>query len=256
MPYCNELFYRIYENGDSAKGKLPLVLLHGSGGSHMAWPLEIRRLRGRRVIALDLPGHGRSAGASCQSLEALTACLKDFLLACGLRRVLLAGHSLGAMLALEYACANPKHAQGLILLACGSRFDLPPILFDDLLRPNHNERFIEHFNALAFDPACAQTERRAILEPLKKVRASTLLLDLGICHDYRLASNLDDVSCPAAIINGASDRITTPSTARQLASALPQAALSILPQCGHMLIYEKTTLINSIMRDFFQQQKI
>ena len=40
----------------------PLVLVHGAGGSHLDWPPDLRRLAGMRVIALDLPGHGRSPG--------------------------------------------------------------------------------------------------------------------------------------------------------------------------------------------------
>jgi pimeloyl-ACP methyl ester carboxylesterase len=250
MPYCNELFYREYENGATETGNPPLVLLHGSGGSHMAWPVELRRMHGRRVIALDLPGHGQSGKNACQSLEPLVAKLGNFLRDCRIRKAALAGHSLGAILALAYTAVLPSQVQGLALLSCGSRFTIPNTLFDTLLQAKQNGQFSEQFNQLVFDPAFPQAERRAIVEPLSKVRPSTLLMDLGICADFRLPVNLAAVKCPTLIINGAGDRITPPACARELAYALPNASLTTLPGCGHMLIYEKTTLISTMMRDF------
>ncbi len=251
MPYCNDLFYREYENGTTETGKPPFVLLHGSGGSHLAWPVELRRMHGRRVIALDLPGHGQSGKNACQSLAALVARLEDFLRGCRIRKAALAGHSLGAILALAYAAALPSRVQGLALLSCGSHFTIPSQLFDALLQPKQNGQFSEQFSQMVFDPAFPQAERRAIAEPLSKVRPSTLMMDLGICADFRLPANLAAVKCPALMINGAGDRIIPPACARELAYALPNASLTILPGCGHMLIYEKTTLISTMMRDFW-----
>ncbi len=106
MPYCNDLFYRCYESGETERGIPPLVLLHGSGGSHMAWPVEMRRWRGLRVIALDLPGHGQSAGVACQSLDALVSCLRRFLQDCGIRECIggpFIGRDPGADLASVYS---------------------------------------------------------------------------------------------------------------------------------------------------------
>ncbi len=255
MPYCNDLFYRCYESGETERGIPPLVLLHGSGGSHMAWPVEMRRWRGLRVIALDLPGHGQSTGAACQSLDALVNCLRRFLQDCGIREVLLAGHSLGAILALTYASVYSSHVRGMALLSCGCRFAIPPELFDALLQPSRKAGFVELFSRLAFDPSFPQSRRRAILEPLAKMRSSTLFMDVGICSDFRVTGNLEKVQCPVMLINGASDLITIPASARQLAYCLPEASITILPRCGHLLLYEKTTLINQMMRDFLSPKR-
>jgi pimeloyl-ACP methyl ester carboxylesterase len=250
MPYCNELFYRSYENGEIDQKSTPLVLLHGSGGSHMAWPVEMRRINGQRVIALDLPAHGRSAGPACQSLDSLSIHLHRFFQDCGTRKIILAGHSLGAILALAYACAHPGQVRGIVLLSCGSRFSIPPALFEALQQARQKTQFIEQFNSLVFDASFPQSERRAILEPLVKIDTSLLLMDVRICANYQLPGNLDKLTCPVMLVNGASDPITTPASARQLAYSLPKAALTILPQCGHMFLYEKTTRISLMLRDF------
>ena len=56
------LHYQIHHGGTRPDGP-PLVLVHGAGGNLMHWPGALRRLPGRTVYALDLPGHGKSGGA-------------------------------------------------------------------------------------------------------------------------------------------------------------------------------------------------
>lgn len=256
MPYCNELFYRQYKNDSEAENPVPLVLLHGSGGSHMAWSVEIRRMRGRNVIALDLPGHGQSGGSACQSLEALVSALHVFFQECAIRKMALAGYSLGAALAAAYARAYPTQVKGMALLACGSRFSFPAALLDALRNFNPQTQFIELFNRLVFDPAYPQAERRKILEPLAKTDPGVLRMDLQICLNYSLPAGWDKVNCPVILINGASDAVVSTCAARELAYSLPYASLTVLPGCGHMLIYEKTALISAMLRDFFNSQMV
>jgi pimeloyl-ACP methyl ester carboxylesterase len=251
MPYSNNLFYRIYNEAEQPEPPRPLVLLHGSGGSHMAWPVDLRRSLNRRVIALDLPGHGKSAGTACQQMPALVQSLRLFLDDLHIYRIDLAGHSLGALLALYYAKAFPKQVKRLFLMSCGSHFNVPEELFESLLCPNRKDQFIEDFGRIAFSQDFPQSQRRTLLAPLSQVRTSTLLADLSICAEYHLNGDFQKIVCPAQLVNGTNDPITTPASARELVHNLPQAALKILPKCGHLLLYEKTALISQMMRGFF-----
>ena len=254
MPFSHDLFYRIYNEGDQTRNSFPLVLLHGSGGSHMAWPVDLRRSIMRRVIALDLPGHGKSSGTACQRLPALVQSLRHFMDELHIYRADLAGHSLGALLALDYAQTFPKRVHSLFLLSCGSAFNLPEGLFDSLLCPNQKNRFIEDFGRLAFSRNFPQNLRRNLLEPLKQVRTSTLLADLSICADYHLDGNFRKITCPTQLVNGADDPITTPASARELSQNLAHTSLDIIPKCGHLLLYEKTAHINKTMRSFLDSK--
>lgn len=251
MPYSQDLFYRIYNEGEQPQNSYPLVLLHGSGGSHMAWPVDMRRLVSRRVIALDLPGHGQSIGTACQRLPGLVQSLRRFLDNLHIYNADLAGHSLGALLALDYAQAFPKRVHSLFLLACGSHFNVPAELFDRLLCPNQEDRFIEDFSRIAFSRYFPESQRRKLLAPLSKVRPSTLLADLSICAEYRLNGNFQKIPCLTRLVTGSDDLITSPASARELLHNLPQAELEILPKCGHLLLYEKTALIAKMMHGFF-----
>lgn len=141
MPYSSNLFFRIY-NGDSKASAYPVLLLHGSGGSHLAWPAEVRRLPHHRVLAVDLPGHGKSNTPVCQSLEALQIAIQSFLLDQQIHKVIMVGHSLGAAAALSFASNYPEQVCGLFLLACGSRFNIPLDWFTSLLNADRKKSLL------------------------------------------------------------------------------------------------------------------
>ena len=96
-----------------------VVFLHGAGLDHSVWALLARWFahHGCGVLAPDLPGHGRSAGAPLASIAALadwTAALVD---AAGARTARLVGHSMGSLIALETAARHPDKVNGLGLIA-------------------------------------------------------------------------------------------------------------------------------------------
>lgn len=251
MPYSNNLYYRIYD-GSPNQFTYPVVLLHGSGGSHLAWPSEYRRIPGQRVISVDLPGHGNSNEAACQSMDALVKRLRIFLLDLQIFQVTLVGHSLGAALALQYAAAYPKCVRKMMMLACGSWFTIQSQLLDALINSKKKHFFIEQFSQIAFDPSFPQARRRAILQPLNKMRASMLIADLSICAAQNMNGLPGKINCPVCLVSGSSDKISHPAAIQQLAHDLPDADIKILPKCGHMLLYEKKPLVSQILHDFLE----
>ena len=81
MPYLeltNERIYYALHRGKDG-GTLPLLLIHGAGENHLAWPAELRRVPGVDVYAIDLPGHGQSSGLGCTAIEYYTAWLAALL---------------------------------------------------------------------------------------------------------------------------------------------------------------------------------
>src|ERR1700676_2624985 len=79
-----------------------VVFLHGAGMDHTVWALQTRWFahHGRNVLALDLPGHGRSAGPGLRGIEAMADLVGAAVAAVGASRVALVGHSMGALVAL------------------------------------------------------------------------------------------------------------------------------------------------------------
>lgn len=109
---------------DTGKGRV-LVLLHGFLGSHAVWDEFVKKLSKRfRVIAIDLPGHGKTpAIAYYHSMELLAQCVKSVLDQVGVRRYVLAGHSMGGYTALAFAELFPENIVGICLFNSTSYAD-------------------------------------------------------------------------------------------------------------------------------------
>ncbi len=95
-----------------------IVFLHGAANDHSVWALQSRYFahHGFDTLAVDLPGHGRSAGAPLPSVEAIADWFAQLLRAAGIERTLLIGHSLGALAVLEAASRYPERVERIALL--------------------------------------------------------------------------------------------------------------------------------------------
>ena len=82
-----------------------LVFIHGAQHDHSVWALQSRYFanHGYRVIALDLPGHGRSDGPALASIQAMAAWLNELLIHLKVEQAILIGHSMGSLIAVELA---------------------------------------------------------------------------------------------------------------------------------------------------------
>lgn len=226
-----------------------LVLIHGAGMDHSVWTLQSRHLahRGRNVFALDLPGHGRSGGAPLGSIAALAAWVPRALDALGIRRAVLIGHSMGALVALAAAAADPDRVGGLVLLGAALAMPVHP----DLLRA-----------AQAGDPGAADFilswgfGRRAQLGGSRmpglwmlggggqllrqRGAAAALGVDLAACAAYGGGADAAGrIACPALVVAGAQDRMTSSKGGRALAAAIAGCRFAEIPEAGHMMMIEQ-----------------
>ena len=100
------------------KGKPTIVFVHGAANDHSVWALQSRyfALHGFNVLAVDLPGHGRSEGAALASVEAIAAWIAQLLDATGVARAALVGHSLGSLVTLACAARHSNRVTKIALL--------------------------------------------------------------------------------------------------------------------------------------------
>ncbi len=86
-----------------------VVFIHGVLNDHSVWILQSRHLahQGWNVLAIDLPGHGRSGGQPPASVEQAADGVLALLRAAGVARAALVGHSFGSLIALEAAARSP-----------------------------------------------------------------------------------------------------------------------------------------------------
>jgi len=129
MPYLTiqGLKVRYVDRHPVPGGSAPVVFIHGAGGSHQHWLLQVRAFRQSPSYALDLPGHGRSEGPGRDSIQAYGDWLVSFLDKARLDRAVLAGHSMGG--GIRQMEAVPGNVFRADFAAC-DRFDVMARLGD------------------------------------------------------------------------------------------------------------------------------
>ena len=185
----------------------------------MSWPAELRRLAGQRVLALDLPGHGKSTGTAQQTISAYTDHLQVFLTELGLNEVVLVGHSLGGAVALDMAHRHPFRVAALGLISTGASFLVDPALIENLSGPVTVLQGLNLLRSQAFSSATRPAVVDSCMQTLGKARSSLLLADWKACAGFDAREVVDQIAAPAWMITGLDDRITPPAFARFFSGA-------------------------------------
>jgi pimeloyl-ACP methyl ester carboxylesterase len=225
-----------------------VVFLHGAGMDHSVWALLARAFasHGFGVLAPDLPGHGRSAGAPLSSIAALadwTAALID---AAGVRAARLVGHSMGSLVALDTSARYPAKVSALGLIATAA----PMRVSGDLLNAaKANERAAIDMISLWGEGYRATIGGSQVPglwmlggaeRLLERAPPGVLFADLSACADYQdgLAAAAQ-VGVPTVVILGSRDLMTPAKAGKVVADTLPNCRLTVLDGGGHMLMSER-----------------
>ena len=228
--------------------KLPtVVFIHGAGGDHTVWALQTRwfAYHGRSVLALDLPGHGRSDGPALSSVAEAAAWLPRLLDAAGLEKAALIGHSMGALIALATAAAAPERVWSLCLVGAAYPMGVNPELLAaakandhlaiDLVNAwGHGRR--AHLGGAAV-PGLWMLGSGVRLQ--ERAGPGVLYADMKACDAYKTGeADAGRIRCPATVIVGDRDLMTPVRNARALQQKIQGAELVVLPNCGHMTMAE------------------
>lgn len=252
MPTLNvegrPLFYLGGPGGPA--GALPVVLLHGAGGSSAMWTQLHTALRaGRAVYALDLPGHGRSAPLlDPPTIEHYAAVVRAFLDEAGLERVAVVGHSMGGAVAQVLALEARDRVAGLGLVGTGAKLRVLPEILEAI--PRDFEGSVERICRLCYGPGAApELVARGIAE-MRKVAPSALLGDFLACDRFDIRDRLPSIAVPTLAVVGEQDVMTPPKYAAYLADRIPGAQMAIVPGAGHMLPVEAPAALAERLRSF------
>lgn len=250
MPYLTlndeKLFYA--EHRGALQPGPVVVLVHGAGGSHLDWPAEVRRLPDVRLLALDLPGHGRSSGSGRDSIGAYRAVVRAFLDALQLSRVVLVGHSMGGAIVQDMAIHDPARLAGIVLVATGGRLRVAPELLAALA--SDHARAVDWIIAHEYGPDAPAHLVRLGRARLMETRPDVLRSDYLACNAFDVLTELGRIRLPALIIGGSADQMTPPKYLSYLAEHIPGASLRLIEGSGHMVALEQPAAVAQAIADF------
>jgi pimeloyl-ACP methyl ester carboxylesterase len=258
-----------------------VVCVHGLGGSASGWRAFADALRPTcRVLAVDLPGHGRTPGAgrSVTVLEA-AAVLESVIRQLGVGPVILVGHSMGAAVSLLVAESAPELVERLLLLAPPlpregltfvSRALLPhvalclwPRLGVLALRRRVARHTLEDYVRARLRLTCASvTELREVVQqlaaeledayergedPAASFIHAARSVGLLVARRRRYRETLISVRAPVEVIQGGLDRVVRPAGLRHLRTLRPRWRTHLLPEVGHSPHLEAPALVARLL---------
>lgn len=243
---------------DIAGDRDSIVFVHGSGMDHTVWTLFARHFarHGRNVIAVDLPGHGRSTGSPKASIEDMSDWIIDVLDELAIERAAIVGHSLGSLVALDCAARHAARVRAIALV--GTTAPMPvsdaildaaaanaPAAFNLLTQYGYSKRHLYGGNS---NPGMWMVG--SSLRLLERSAPGVLFADMQACNNYQQGlTNAARVQCPVRVVMGDGDRLTPLRGAGPLLNALPEPQVTVIKGAGHTVMVEAPNELLNALKD-------
>jgi len=267
---------------DAGQGGVPVLLTDGIACSGFIWDRLFPALAARgRVLHWNYRGHGKSGRPADPERSTVADCVDDLLAvldAAGEQRAVLAGHSMGVMVALEAHRRAPERVAALVLV-CGSpgpplqtfhgtdalarllpAFRLAVLAFPGLARLGFrtllpNEIVLQLGLWLEVNRSLVRRrDLRRYLEDASRVDPGVFVRLLASAGAVDASDHLAEVAVPALVVGGERDTFTPVELSRRMAVGLPDAELLLLPGASHMGPLEHPELVELRLARFLVER--
>ena len=242
---------------------MKLVFVHGSGGTGVVWKHQTEFFRD--ADAVNLPGH-LSDGEACRSVEEYATWLHGYVTSKGYERPVLAGHSLGGAIVLQYALDYPEEVGGLILVGTGAKLRVAPHVLQAIEEGIEDpapwmSEFVESqleavrdvvFDTVVREAGLERTLRRQILSEMGQVGARVQLNDFLCCDRFNVMDRLHEIKVPTLVLAGSLDVLTPPKYGDYLADHIAGAKMVVIEGGTHHFFAEKPEQTNRAISHFMK----
>lgn len=235
--------------------KEALLFVHGAGMDHTVWVMQTRYFarHGHRVLAPDLPGHGRSGGQPLTTIEAMAEWLADLLDVLAVERAALVGHSMGSLVAYVLAARHPDRVTRLVLLGTSLPMPVSDALLDAAAGEDHAA--VEMANvwshsargSLGGNPLPGMFVLIGGQRLLERCAPGAFHADLGACNGFDPEA-VPVPAVPATVVVATEDRMTPLAAGREAAARLGDGVrVRTLQGSGHSMMSERPNEVLDIL---------
>lgn len=247
------------EKGDGAA----VVFLHGIGGAAEAWQPQVDAFgRKYRAIAWDLPGYGDTPALPDMTFSAISDALAGLLDGTSIETCHLVGHSMGGMIAQEFAASHADRLTSLVLSGTSPAFGNPDgdfqkkFVADRLgpLKAGHDMAWMAaDVVPTMIGPAADPDGTNLAIACMSRVPEATYRAMVAALVAFDRRDTLGDIEVPTLVLAGDHDRQAPAAMKERMAARIPDARFHCLENCGHLANLEQPEAFNTIVREFLNQ---
>jgi pimeloyl-ACP methyl ester carboxylesterase len=251
----------------------PVVLVHGLGGQWQNWLENIPRLaQDRRVLALDLPGHGLTPEPPDGeiSISGYGRCVDAFCERLGLGKVALVGNSMGGFVTAEVAIQFPDRVSRLVLVSAAGissadALQRPVLLFGRIAAAIATNTAARH-RSLAARPIMRHSALLLVARHPRLLKADLAYEGffkgtgkpgfddaLRACLNYDFRDRLPDVKVPTLIVWGEKDSIIPVRDASEFERLITDSRKIVMRDTGHIPMAERPQTFNEVITEFLAE---
>jgi 3-oxoadipate enol-lactonase len=240
----------------------PLVFLHAFPMNRRMWEPQAGALAARyRVITIDLRGHGESDAPLWRySLDQHADDLRALLDHLHIRQAVLIGLSMGGYLIFAFSRRYPERIKALVFADTRAEADKPEQVawrFHLAQRAYQKGSEVVAEEMLPKLLAPGSRKRSELVEQVRAIIHSAPVT--GIAGDLMAIAERQDstvqlgrIQCPALVMVGDQDGLTTPADNRRIADGIPGARFEVIPDAGHLSNLEQPEAFNAALRSFLE----
>jgi len=243
---------------DIDQKKPTIILIHGSGLSHIVWSLheQFYTSLGFNVLSLDLPGHGNSSGPSLKSIEEISDWIKSLMNKININKIFIIGHSQGGLVGIDFSSRYPELTKKIILVANSYKMPVNQDLID--LAELGDEKAVLLMMKWGYEGSKAFIGGNPVKKIVNSARdiREVLAVDLNACNNYKNGEDaIKKIKCPTLCIFGDLDKMVPVKVGLKMAEQIKNSETKIISDCGHMIIFEKAFEMRKLVKEFIQKNK-
>lgn len=243
---------------DFSRGR-KILFVHGAGSNGHTWYRQVEAIgEHHSAVALDLPGHGRSAGVEgLRTVTDYADFVAAFLDALKIKSAVILGHSMGGAIAMDLALRHSARVDALIISCSAPKFNVSAER-TEALRAVTMGRAPQAFNTDGYSPKTVKENFDVVREGwMEQVKTDPRVryTDIVACSRVDLRDSIAKIDKPALIIAGADDQGTTPVDAEFMAGKIRGSRSKIIADAGHFIPRERPAEYNAAIEQFLAELK-
>ncbi|HML94909.1 MAG TPA: alpha/beta hydrolase [Thermodesulfobacteriota bacterium] len=242
-------------SGEIDPSRPTVLLIHGAGQRLATWRFQTGPLddAGWNYVIPDLPGRGGSGGKGLRSVEEYKDFVKDFADALGLGKLILAGHSMGGGVALNFALDYPEKVKALVLVGTGARLRVAGETLKVV--KNNYPLFCDVSPSRSFAETSPEELKEEFKNGLIATPGEVCYHDLSACNEFDFMERVHEIKAPSCIVAGTLDILAPVKYSEYLHEKIEGSELYVIEGAGHFVMQEKAERFNAVLADFLSRNK-